>query len=156
MDPGVRFMSQVRVGLDKATRKYVAITAVFPPAAVMAMTYTCRNSDGFDVPSYFFGRCSQNLGGRAKMVCEGGAAHAGQGVTRLGPGAHWCLQCCRSKVLIEVAALDVLVALARPFQGDPGVLSRTPAVELYPEVISLCTPYGRRAHRRRGFALALG
>jgi hypothetical protein len=29
----------------------------------MAVTYTCRNSDGFDVPSYFSGRCSQNLGG---------------------------------------------------------------------------------------------
>jgi hypothetical protein len=90
------------------------------------------------------------------MVREGGAAHAGQGDTFLGPGAHWCLRCCRSKVLIEVAALDVLAALARPFQGDPGILSRTPAVELYPEVISLHTPYGRRAHKRRGFALAPG
>jgi hypothetical protein len=29
----------------------------------MAVTYTCRNSDGFDVPSYFSGRCNQNLGG---------------------------------------------------------------------------------------------
>jgi hypothetical protein len=29
----------------------------------MAVTYTCRNSDGFDVPSYFSGRCGQNLGG---------------------------------------------------------------------------------------------
>jgi hypothetical protein len=43
----------------------------------------------------------------------------------LGPGAHWCLRCCRNKVLIEVAALDVLAALARPFQGDPDVFSRT-------------------------------
>jgi hypothetical protein len=43
--------------------KYVAITAVFPPAAVMAVTYTYRNSDGFDVLSYFFGRCGRNLGG---------------------------------------------------------------------------------------------
>jgi hypothetical protein len=38
------------------------------------------------------------------MVREGGAAHAGQGDTRLGPGAHWCLRCCRNKILIEVAA----------------------------------------------------
>jgi hypothetical protein len=28
----------------------------------MAVTYTCRNSDGFDVPSYFSGRCGRNLG----------------------------------------------------------------------------------------------
>jgi hypothetical protein len=88
------------------------------------------------------------------MVREGGAAHTGQGDTRLGLGAHWRLWCCRSKVLIEVAALDVLVALARPFQGDTSVLYRTPVVELCPEIISLCTPYGRRAHRRRGFTLA--
>jgi hypothetical protein len=46
-------MSQVWAGPDKATWKYVAITAVFPPATVMAVTYTCRNSDGFDIPSYF-------------------------------------------------------------------------------------------------------
>jgi hypothetical protein len=59
----VRFMSQVRAGPDKATWKYVAITAVFPPPAVMAVTYTCRNSDGFDVPSHFSGRCGRNLGG---------------------------------------------------------------------------------------------
>jgi hypothetical protein len=90
------------------------------------------------------------------MVHEGGAAHAGQGDTRLGPGAHWRLRCCRSKVLIEVATLDVLAALARPFQGDPGILSRTPAVELCPKVVSLRTPYGGRAHRRRGFVLAPG
>jgi hypothetical protein len=25
--------------------------------------YSCRNSDGFDVPSYFSGRCDRNLGG---------------------------------------------------------------------------------------------
>jgi hypothetical protein len=31
-------MSQVRAGPDKATWKYVAITAVSPPAAVMAVT----------------------------------------------------------------------------------------------------------------------
>jgi hypothetical protein len=57
------------------------------------------------------------------MIRESGAAHAGQGDTRLGPGAHWGLRCYRSEVLIEVATLDVLAALARPFQRDPGVLS---------------------------------
>jgi hypothetical protein len=36
--PGARFMSQVQAGPDKATWKYVAITVVSPPAAVMAVT----------------------------------------------------------------------------------------------------------------------
>jgi hypothetical protein len=75
------------------------------------------------------------------MICEGGIAHAGQGDTRLGPGAHWGLLCYHSEVLIEVAALDVLAALARPFQRDPSVLSRTPAVEFGPEVVCLCATY---------------
>jgi hypothetical protein len=39
-------------------------TAVFPPAAVMAVTYTYRNSDGFDVLLYFSGRCGRNLAGQ--------------------------------------------------------------------------------------------
>jgi hypothetical protein len=56
----------------------------------------------------------------------------------LGPGAHWCLRCYRSEVLIEVAALDVLVVLTHPLQRDPGVLSRTPVVEFCPEVVGLC------------------
>src|SRR6185503_418394 len=41
------------------------MTAPLPPAAVMAATYTCRNSDGLVVPSYFFGRWGRNLGGHA-------------------------------------------------------------------------------------------
>jgi hypothetical protein len=56
-------MSQVRTGPDKATWKYVAITTVFPPAVVIAVTYTYRNFDRFDVLSYFSGRCGRNLGG---------------------------------------------------------------------------------------------
>jgi hypothetical protein len=36
----------------------------------------------------------------------------------LGPGAHWCLRCLRSKILVEVATLDVLLTLTRPFQRD--------------------------------------
>jgi hypothetical protein len=75
------------------------------------------------------------------MIRECGAAHAGQGDTRLGPGAHWGLRCYRGEVLIEVAALDVLAALTRPFQRDPGVLSRAPVVEFGPEVVGLCAPY---------------
>jgi hypothetical protein len=46
-------------------------------------------------------------GCRAEMIRECSAAHAGQRDTRLGPGTHWALQCYRSKVLIEVATLDV-------------------------------------------------
>jgi hypothetical protein len=48
------------------------------------------------------------------MIRESDAAHASQGDTRLGPGADWGLRCYRNEVLIEVATLDVLVALARP------------------------------------------
>ena len=48
------------------------------------------------------------------MIHEGGTTHAGQGDTRLEPGAHLGLQCYRSEVLIEVATLDVLPALPRP------------------------------------------
>jgi hypothetical protein len=48
------------------------------------------------------------------MIRESGTAYAGQGDTRLGPGAHWGLRCYCSEVLIEVATLDVLPALARP------------------------------------------
>jgi hypothetical protein len=58
-----------------------------------------------------------------------------------GSGCVIDLRCNHSKVLIEVATIDVLAALARPFQGYPGVLSRTPAVELCPEVVGLCAPY---------------
>jgi hypothetical protein len=43
----------------------------------------------------------------AEMIRECEEAHAGQGDTRLEPGAHWGLRCYRSKVLIEVATLDV-------------------------------------------------
>jgi hypothetical protein len=49
-----------------------------------------------------------------EMIRESDAAHAGQGDTCLGPGAHWGLRCYRSEVMIEVATLDVLAALARP------------------------------------------
>jgi hypothetical protein len=33
-----------------------------------------------------------------------------------GTGCHWCLRCNHSEVLIEVATIDVLAALACPFQ----------------------------------------
>jgi hypothetical protein len=72
------------------------------------------------------------------MIRESGTAHVGQGDTRLGPDAHWCLRCCRSEVLIEVAVLDVLAALARPLQRDPGFFPQMPAVEFCPKVVGLC------------------
>jgi hypothetical protein len=75
------------------------------------------------------------------MIRKGSAAHTGQGDTRLGSGAHWRRRCNRSEVLIEVTSIDVLAALARPFQGDPGIFPCTPAVELCLEVVGLCAPY---------------
>ena len=36
------------------------------------------------------------------MIRESGAAHAGQGDTCLGPGAHWGLRCYRSEVLLRL------------------------------------------------------
>jgi hypothetical protein len=75
------------------------------------------------------------------MFCESGAAHAGQEDTRLEPGARWGLWCYRSEVLIEVATLNVLPALPCHLQRDPGVLSRTPAVEFCLEVVGLHTAH---------------
>jgi hypothetical protein len=48
------------------------------------------------------------------MIRESSAAHAGQGDTHLEPGTHWGSWCFRSEVLVEVATLDILLALARP------------------------------------------
>jgi hypothetical protein len=42
-----------------------------------------------------------------------------------------------SEVLLEVATLEVLVALSRPLQGDAVILARTPAVKFCPHVIWL-------------------
>jgi hypothetical protein len=81
------------------------------------------------------------LGCRAEMIRERDVAHIDQWDTRLDPGTRWGLRCYRSKILIEVATLDVSSALLRPLQGDPGILSRTPTVELCPEVVGLCTPH---------------
>jgi hypothetical protein len=56
-------------------------------------------------------------------------------------GCHWRLRCNRSEVLIEVATINVLAALVRPFQRDPGILSHTPVVEFCPKVVGLRTLY---------------
>jgi hypothetical protein len=80
-------------------------------------------------------------GRHAEMIRKSDAAHTSQRDTRLRPGAHWCLRCNRSEVLIEVATIDVLAVLAGPFQGDPDILSCTPSVELCPEVVGLRAPY---------------
>jgi hypothetical protein len=78
---------------------------------------------------------------RAEMIRQSGAAYSGQEDTRLGSSAHWCLRCNRNEVLIEVAPIDVLAALARPFQRYPGIFSCTHAVEFCPEIIGLRAPH---------------
>ena len=75
------------------------------------------------------------------MIRQCGAAHASQGDSCLNSGAHRGLRCYRSEVSIEVTTLNVLLALTRPLQRDPGILSRTPAVQLCPKIIGLCAPY---------------
>jgi hypothetical protein len=69
------------------------------------------------------------------MICQRGAAYAGQRDTRLDLGARWSLRCNHREVVVEVATLDVLSALVRPLQRDAGILARTPAVEFCPQVI---------------------
>jgi hypothetical protein len=82
----------------------------------MAMTYTCKNSDGLDVPSYFFGRCDRNLGGQvaawrwSASAAQPTPANGTPAWTRAPVGSR----CYRSKILIEVATLDVLPALTHP------------------------------------------
>ena len=69
------------------------------------------------------------------MIRQCGAAHAGQWDTRLDPGARWGLRCNRSEVVVEVATLDILSLLTRPFQRDACIIDCTPVVELCPQVI---------------------
>jgi hypothetical protein len=80
----------------------------------MAVTYTCKNSDGLVVLLrqvwLELGRPSH----RAEMIHQRGAAHVGQWDTRLDPGARWGLRCNRSEVIVEVATLDILSALMCP------------------------------------------
>jgi hypothetical protein len=70
-----------------------------------------------------------------EMIHQRGAAYAGQGDTSLDLGARWSLWCYRSKVVVEVATLNVLSALMRPLQRDADILARTPTVEFCPQVI---------------------
>jgi hypothetical protein len=69
------------------------------------------------------------------MICQRGAAYAGQWDTRLDAGARRSLRCNRSEVVVEVVTLDVLSVLPRPLQRDAGILARTPAVEFCLQVI---------------------
>jgi hypothetical protein len=75
------------------------------------------------------------------VVCERGAAHPGHrclGRSLRGRSHH-------SEIGIEVATLDTEPATTRPLNGDTGVLSRTSAVELRPEVLGPCTHRAGRA-----------
>jgi hypothetical protein len=95
------------------------------------------------------------------MIRQCGTAHVGQWDTRLDLGTRWNLRCDRSEVLVEAVTLDVLLVitrplqrdlsifatlevlsvLPRPLQRDSSILARTPAVELYLQVVGLCTPH---------------
>src|SRR6185312_13111622 len=55
---------------------------------------------------------------------------------------------------VEVATLNVETALSRPLHGDAGVLTRTPVVELRPQVFCSCAPHCGGAHECRRAALA--
>ena len=127
------------------------MTAPLPPAAVMAVTYTCRNSDGLVVPSYFSGRWGRNLDGHA--TARRWSASAAQPTPSnwcawLYPGVHRGLGCHHVQVGVEVAALNVKTTLSRPLDGDAGILSRAPVVELRPQVFCSCTAHCGGAHGR--------
>ena len=132
------------------------MTALLPPAAVMAVTYTCRNSDGLVVPSYFFGKWGRNLGGHATARrCSASAAQPTPAT-----GAPDCIRAftgglgataSRSTLRLRT---NVETALSRPLDGDAGILSCAPAVELRPQVFCPCTPHCWGAHGRRRTALA--
>jgi hypothetical protein len=71
------------------------------------------------------------------VVCERSAAHPRhQRLDRSLRGQNH-----RSEFGIEVATLDTEPATTRPLDGDTGILSRTSAVELRPEVVGSCTPH---------------
>ena len=76
---------------------------------------------------------------RVEMICQCSAAHPIHWGARLYPGVHRRLGCYHVQVSIEVAALNVEMALTRPLHGDAGVLTRAPAVELRPQVFCSCT-----------------
>jgi hypothetical protein len=58
-----------------------------------------------------------------EMVHQCGTTHAGQWDTRLYPGTRRSLWCNRSKVVVEVATLDILLVLTRPLQRDADILA---------------------------------
>jgi len=91
----------------------------------------------------------------AEMLRQRSTAHPSNWCAWLYPGVHRGLGCHHVQVDVEVAALNVKTALSRLLDGDAGILSRAPAVELRPQVFCSCTPHGRGAHERRRTALTL-
>ena len=90
-----------------------------------------------------------------EVIREHSTAYPSHRGARLYPGIHRRLGCHHVQTSVEVATLDVETALARPLDGDAGILSCAPAVELRPQVFCSCTPHGRGAHGRRRPALTL-
>jgi hypothetical protein len=65
-----------------------------------------------------------------EMIRKCRTANADKWDARLDSGIPWSLWRNWTKVLVEVATLEVLSALTRPLQRDPSILAHTPAVEL--------------------------
>ena len=61
---------------------------------------------------------------RAELIRQRSTAHPSHRGAHLYPGVHRRLSCCHVQISIEVAALNVEMALSRPLHGDAGVLTR--------------------------------
>src|SRR6185312_3513759 len=71
---------------------------------------------------------------RAEVIRQRSAVHPSHRGACLYPGIYRWLGYRCVQVGIEVAALNVETALSHPLHRDAGVLTRTPAVELRPQV----------------------
>ena len=72
----------------------------------------------------------------AEVLRQRSAAHPSNWCAWLYPGVHRGLGCHHVQVGIEVAALNVKTARSRPLDGDAGILSRAPAVDVTPRVFA--------------------
>ena len=66
-----RFTNHERASGFRARENQLAITLSLPPAARTAVEYTCKNSAGFDFPSYLSGTSGLNLCGQVTLRNSG-------------------------------------------------------------------------------------